>query len=70
MSGKVGRKGRTLVEREASSRWNQVEESGSTKEIIRKILQKNKTQSKLSKVDQIRKQFKEHKERSRSRSPS
>lgn len=47
--------------------WNTVEESGDTKQLIRRLLNKNKSQKKLVKINEVRDRFKEEKERSRSK---
>lgn len=44
--------------------WNNVEEAGETKQIIKQLLSKNKSQRRMIKFNEIRDKFKKEKERS------
>lgn len=44
--------------------WNNVEEAGETKQMIKQLLSKNKSQRRMVKFNEIRDKFKKEKERS------
>ena len=47
--------------------WSTVEQSGDTKQLIRRLLDKNKSKRKLTELREVRNRLKEEKERSQSK---
>lgn len=55
---------RSSIDPEDGGMWGRVEQTGDTKQLIKKLLDKNKSQRRLVKLNEVRDKLKKEKERS------